>query len=370
MNFNNLIDNISYTHNTLLKYARKTIDQCLTLRNCLIGYYIQEYELNGNDRAVYGLHLLENLAKKLSQKTVTGCSYRNLNIFRKFYQYYPQILQTLSAESLFLPKSITYPILQTVSAESLKVSDKQKKIIAPQTLLLSLSFSHFVELINIDDHLKRIFYEQECINCGWSVRELRRQIASLYYERMGLSKNKKGHLSLVRNRTKNVTDINTEIRDPYIFEFLGLKPKEIMHENDLRDALLDKLQDFMLELGRGFCFEARNKRILIGEEYFFIDLVFYHKILKCNVLFEIKIGAFSHENIGQLNTYLNYYKKHEMSEGDNPPIGILLCTEKNHALVEYALAGINGKLFVSKYKLALPTKREIKELIEGELKNK
>ena len=157
------------------------------------------------------------------------------------------------------------------------------------------------------------------------------------------------------------------IRDPYIFEFLGLKPKETMGESHLEDALLDKLQEFLLELGPGFCFEARQKRMTIGGEYFFVDLVFYHRILKCHVLIELKVDDFKHEHLGQLNTYVSYYRQNETSDGDNPPVGILLCTKKNHALVKYALAGINNKLFVSKYQVGLQSKQEMQKFLEKQL---
>jgi hypothetical protein len=157
------------------------------------------------------------------------------------------------------------------------------------------------------------------------------------------------------------------IRDPYIFEFLGIKPKEIMSESELEDSLLDKLQEFLLEMGHGFCFEARQKRILIGDEYFFVDLVFYHRILKCHVLLELKVDNFSHEYIGQLNTYVNWFRKNEMTENDNPPIGILLCTQKNQALVEYATAGMDNSLFVSKYQLELPKEDEIRHFLEQQI---
>lgn len=158
------------------------------------------------------------------------------------------------------------------------------------------------------------------------------------------------------------------IRDPYIFEFLGLKPKEVMSESSLEDQLLDKLHDFLLELGHGFCFEARQKRILIGDTHNFVDLVFYHRILKCHVLVELKLAVFGHENIGQLNTYVSWYKKNIMTEGDNPPVGILLCTQKDHALVEYALAGMDNNLFVSKYQLELPKKEEIQRFLEEKMR--
>ena len=158
------------------------------------------------------------------------------------------------------------------------------------------------------------------------------------------------------------------IRDPYVFEFLDIKPSEIIFESKLADHLINKLQKFLLELGKGFCFEARNKRLLIGDEFFFVDLVFYHRILKCHVIIELKIDKFNHENIGQLNTYVSWYRKNMMAEDDNPPIGILLCTAKDHALVEYALAGMDDHLFVSKYQLELPKKEEMQKFIEEKLR--
>ncbi len=159
------------------------------------------------------------------------------------------------------------------------------------------------------------------------------------------------------------------IRDPYIFEFLGIKSREVMGESDLEDALLDKLQDFLMELGHGFCFEGRQKRILIGDTHGFVDLVFYHRILKCHVLVELKVDQFRHEHLGQLNTYVTWYQRNMMSEGDQPPVGILLCTRKDHVLVEYALAGLDNKLFVSRYQLELPDKHRLQAFIEDQLRD-
>ena len=236
-----------------------------------------------------------------------------------------------------------------------------------QKLLSSLSFSHFTEILELDDPLKRVFYEVECIRGGWSVRELRRQIATLYYERSGLSTDKNKLAALVQSKAEKAESM-LNIRDPYVFEFLGLNAKEVMDESDVEKALLDKLQEFLLELGHGFCFEARQKRILIGSRYFFVDLVFYHRIIKCHVLIELKVDEFTHEHLGQLNTYVNWFKKNVMLESDNPPVGILLCTQKDHALLEYALAGMDNNLFVSKYLLELPKKEEMQEFIEEQMK--
>jgi predicted nuclease of restriction endonuclease-like (RecB) superfamily len=188
-----------------------------------------------------------------------------------------------------------------------------------------------------------------------------------YYERTGLSKDKKKLATLVQKSTETA-DPKLTIRDPYIFEFLGLKPREVMSESHLEEQLLDKLQDFLLELGHGFCFEACQKRILVGDRHYFVDLVFYHRLLKCHVLVELKLEEFSHENIGQLNTYVSWYQKNMMTEGDNPPMGILLCTHKDHTLVEYALAGMDNGLFVSKYQLELPKKEEMQQFIEKQVR--
>jgi predicted nuclease of restriction endonuclease-like (RecB) superfamily len=188
----------------------------------------------------------------------------------------------------------------------------------------------------------------------------------LYYERSGLSTNKQKLSELARQGAETAVPA-LSVRDPYIFEFLGLMPQEVMSESHLEDNLINKIEAFLLELGHGFCFEARQKRILIGNGYYFVDLVFYHRILKCHVLVELKLAEFSHENIGQLNTYVSWYRKNMMTEGDNPPIGILLCTQKDHALVEYALAGIDNEIFVSKYLLGLPKKEEMQRFIEAQL---
>lgn len=227
-----------------------------------------------------------------------------------------------------------------------------------ERVLTRLSYTHIEQLVRLDDPTKRAFYEDRCIEAVWSIRELKRQIASLLYERTALSKDKEA-LKAQTEATAELEPTALAIRDPYVFEFLGLKPAEVMGESDLEDALLEKLQSFLLELGHGFCFEARQKRILIGETYNFVDLVFYHRILKCHVLVEIKVGAFTHEHIGQLNTYVSWYADNEMTRGDGSPIGLLLCTEKDHTVVKYALAGMSNQLFVSKYRVALPTEEEI-----------
>ena len=230
-----------------------------------------------------------------------------------------------------------------------------------------LSFTHLVELIALEDPLKRAFYEIECIRGNWSVRALKRQIATLYYERSGLSTDKE-KLSNMADSIAEKAEPKLAIRDPYIFEFLGLKASEAVSESSLEDALLDNLHGFLMELGHGFCLEARQKSIVIGKTRGFVDLVFYHRILKCHVLVELKVDKFTHEHLGQLNTYVTWYRKHMMTEGDNPPVGLLLCTQKDHTLVEYATANMDNRLFVSKYQLELPRKEELEQFLEAKLR--
>lgn len=239
--------------------------------------------------------------------------------------------------------------------------------ISPDKLISRLSYSHLELMLNIKDPLKRTFYEMECIKGTWSVRELKRQINSLYFERSGLSRSPERLAELVRQKT-NPQIPKDIIKNNYAFEFLDISTKSIVEESDLETALLDHLRQFIIEMGNGFCLESRQKRILIGETYYFIDLVFYHRILKCHVLLGLKIGAFEHADIGQLNTYLNFYKQEITLINDNPPVGILLVPERDQALVKYATAGMDENLFVQKYLVQLPNKSQLEKYIEDELK--
>ncbi len=357
LTFGRLIDSIQLVHGEMAAQASKAVNISLTLRNWIIGCYISEYELCGADRAEYGKKLFSSLTNALKSAEIKDIGKRQLHNFHLFYKTYPQIVQTASAQlQHLLPERIE--IVQSASAQ-LQIPVK--------TLLNRLSYSHLTELFQIEDNLKRTYYEVECIKGCWSVRELRRQIASLYYERSGLSNNKEKLADMMQFGAE-AAEPKLAIRDPYIFEFLGLKSKEVMGESDLEDGLLDKLQEFLLELGHGFCFEHRQKRILIGDTYGFIDLVFYHRILKCHVLIDLKLEKFSHENIGQLNTYVSWYKQNMMVEGDNPPVGLLLCTQKDHPLAEYALAGMDNHLFVSKYQLELPNTEKLTDFLKEQMK--
>lgn len=346
LNFDRLVDTLAQAHDALQAQAAKAVNVSLTLRNWLFGYHIREYEQLGADRSAYGERLLETLAARLQQTGLKRIEARELRRYRQFYLAYPQIRETLSAK---LPG---LKIRETPSPES------GLPTISPQLLLERLSFSHFVELLQLDDVQQRVFYEAQALRGNWSVRELKRQIATQYYQRTGLSTNKAAVTALADAKAEQATAQHI-IRDPYVFEFLGFKPQEAVTEGQLEDALLDKLQAFLLELGHGFCFEARQQRLLIGGEHFFVDLVFYHRVLKCHVLIELKNDSFRHEHLGQLNSYVGYYQQHQMTEGDQPPIGILLCTRKNEELVEYALAGMSNQLFVSRYQVQLPDKEQM-----------
>lgn len=364
--FESLVVSIVQIHQQAQEFATKAVNVGLTLRNWLIGMQIEVYERQGTDRSAYGDKLMDVLAGRLKKQGWGRCDRRELYRFRQLFLTYPNIVESLSPQSHLRPElqpllahlpPVPGPIWQSVTAKSPIVETA-----SPQ-LIQRLSFSHLSELLELTDATQRRFYEIECIRGNWSVRELRRQIDSLYYQRSGLSKNK-AKLSAKAHAKAETLQPAQIIRDPYIFEFLGLRAQDAMGESDLEDALLDRLQEFLLEMGHGFCFEARQKRLLIGDEHFFVDLVFYHRVLKCHVLVELKTAAFTHEHLGQLNTYVAYYKKHEMTPGDQPPVGILLCTRKNEALVEFALGDLPNKLFVSRYAVEMPKKREMEAFLK------
>ena len=361
--FESLVTVISQIHHEAQTFATKAVNIGLTLRNWLIGRQIEVYERQGADRAIYGEKLMDSLAKRLVRQGWKRCERRELYRFRQFFLTYPKIVESLTPQFLLLPE--LRPLLAILSSSLVPIVESvAPQLIPPLPGLISLlSFTHLAEIIQLPDEAQRRFYEVECIRGCWSVRELRRQITSLYYERSGLSKDK-AKLSAVAHQKAETLQTSHFIRDPYVFEFLGLRSQDTMGESDLEDALLDRLQEFLLEMGHGFCFESRQKRILIGDEHFFIDLVFYHRILKCHILVELTTQAFSHENLGQLNSYVGYFKKHVMTSGDQPPIGILLCTRKNEALVEFALGDLSNQLFVSRYAVEMPNKAAMEAFLQ------
>lgn len=367
--FNDLASIIQSTHDAAQSSAVRAINRMQTMRNWLIGYYIVEFEQHGKDRAEYGTQLLKKLEEQVNRK---GLNVTLFQTSRNFYNLYPQM------GGLFVPNEI-YSTLSNKSESRIPLMDKStdaqtnticatvshKFQTPPEMIVSRLSFSHIREIMSVDDPLARYFYEQECIKCTWSVRELRRQISTNLYFRAGISGNPEKMLS--QSSVQGHDSAALQIRQPFTFEFLGLKAQEIVDEHDLEDALISHLQEFILELGKGFCFEARQKRIIIDDEYYYPDLLFYNRILHCGVIIELKNEEFSHENLGQLNAYVSYYKENEMQLGDNPPVGILLCTRKGKKMVEYALAGMDNQLFVSTYMLQLPDRKTLEDFLLKQL---
>lgn len=391
MNFDKLTDTLIFINDSLQAKAKSAVNVALTIRNWLIGYYIVEFEQNGEDRATYGSELLKNLSKNITKREIDGFSVTNLKLFRQFYSNFPeiallfnkrtdnQILLSISDDlkkaGISIGQSLTAQLNNNVQSISQLATDQSQRshnqldndslLKLSSKMLQSLSFTHISLLLGIDDKLKRSFYVVEAIKGVWSVKELKRQIDSLYFERSGLSKDK---LTLSKLTAQNAHKDTNTIRNPMIFEFLSLPTNETIHEAQLEKGLMDNLQHFLLELGYGFCFEARQKRILIDDEYYFIDLVFYHRVLKCHVLIELKTEAFTHENIGQLNVYLHYFKDKIMLPDDNPPIGILLCTKAKSQMVRYATTNKDNVL-VNEYRVQLPDEKELQRFVEQQLNN-
>jgi len=294
-----------------------------------IGWYIVEYEQQGRRKVEYGSKLFDKLSKDLRIRYGKGFNRSNLIYIRLLYLKYPK----------------------------------------SQTLSNQLTWSHYVLLLGVSDDFARSFYERQCINEKWSVRELKRQVNSMLFERLALSKDKKWVLKLSR-QGHSVEKHEDIIKEPYLLEFLKIPENYKYSEKELEQKIIDNLQMFLLELGKGFSFAGRQYRISIGENHFYVDLLFYHSILKCFVLIDLKIKRATHLDVGQMNMYLNYFKKEEMTEGDNEPIGIILAADRNDVTVEYALGGISNRLFVSKYKLYLPDKNELREKVRQLLENK
>lgn len=272
-----------------------------------------------NDRAEYGANLLQYLSERLTAEFGQGYTVRNLRAMRQFFLCFPN----------------------------------------RHTLCAELSWSHYRLLMRVPDEAARAFYAEECAKSAWSVRQLERQIHTMYYQRILASRDKASVASEIQ-RTEPKAEYEKAVKDPYVMEFLQIKPDTHVYESDIEQALIDHLQQFLLELGRGFSFVSRQKRFTLDGQDFFIDLVFYNYILKCFVLFDLKTGTLTHQDIGQMQMYVNYYTRELMNEGDTPPIGIVLCAEKNDAVVRYTLPEDNNQVFASKYFTYLPTEEELK----------
>lgn len=318
--------------------AIRQINKTQVLAYYEIGREIVEFEQKGKTRAGYGEELIKRLSIDMAKKFGKGFSERNLRNIRAFY--------------------LNFPIWQTLSAKSLK-SETPSVEFNPE-----LSWSHYCELLRVENPLARSFYEKEALNNNWSFRELKRQINSQLFERLSLSKDSSAVMRLAKKGNLIETPEDA-IKDPYVLEFLNLKEEKVYTENRLEQAIIDNLQKFLLEMGKGFAFVARQKRITVGNRHYYVDLVFYNRILRCTVLIDLKIDELNHADIGQMNFYLNYFKENEKEAGENDPIGLILCAKKDEIFAKYVLGNLNNKIFASKYKLALPTEKELSRKIKS-----
>jgi predicted nuclease of restriction endonuclease-like (RecB) superfamily len=349
---------------SLLEQGRRTVvratNAVLTATYWEVGRQIVEFEQGGKERAVYGEELWKRLGADLTAEYGRGYGWRNLFSMRNFYLGW-EIFQTSSGK---LQARVKFP---TVSGESVdeKLQTPSAKLQPLATThlpldpalspfdLFPLPWSHYVRLMSVRDDFARWFYEDEAIRGAWSVRQLDRQIGTQFFERTGLSRNKAAMLRKGQQpRPEDVVTLEETIRDPYLLEFLNLKDE--YSENDLEKAILEHLQTFLLEMGGAYTFVARQQRIRIGDDWYRMDLVLFHRRLRCLVILDLKLGKFTHADAGQMNLYLNYAREHLTMDGENEPVGLILCSEKNDAVVHYAMGGIQAKVFASKYLTALP----------------
>lgn len=367
--FQQLVDLCKQTHQEMQRGAVRSVDIHLVTRNWLFGWYIVEYEQKGSDKAEYAAYLIKRLSDELGKQLGRGFSIRSLEQCRKFYITQKQIPQTLSAESssddgMPLTKGILL-ISQAVSALSgdavLKAGDWQD-VAACLMKRFSLGWSHYVALLTVENPNERRFYEIEAAQNHWSVRELERQIASSLYERLALSRNSE-EIRRLADHGLVVEKAADLIKNPMVLEFLNLAEKHSWSENDLESAIIDRLETFLLELGKGFLFEARQKRFTFDNDHFYIDLVFYNRLLRCYVLIDLKRDKLTHQDLGQMQMYVNYFDRFVKTTEELPTIGIVLCRRKNDALVELTLPK-DANIFAPKYQLYLPSKAELKAQLE------
>ena len=367
--FENLATTFQVTQDALLRHSARAVDSALVVRNWLFGWYLVEFENASASRAdLYGKELISKLAKRLKEKGLRGVSPTNLRKFREFFQAYPEIQRATSVTSLallgspsFLQDSAsTEKIQQTLSVESFQ--SMRQAAFTQIASSLPLGWSHYVELLTLEDPPERSFYEIEAASNQWSVRELQRQIASSLYQRLALSRdtNEIRRLAVEGQVVEKAADL---IKNPIVLEFLGLQDRPHYSEGELESAIIDQLESFLLELGKGFLFEARQKRFTFDNDHFRVDLVFYNRLLRCYVLVDLKRDKLTHQDLGQMQMYVNYFDRHVKLSEELPTIGILLCHRKNDALVELTLPP-NANIFASKYQLYLPSKEELKAQLE------
>ncbi len=365
-NYSDLITDLT----SLIEQGRKTavryVNTALVATYWLMGRRIVEFEQKGKERAEYGEALLKHISDDLMKQFGKGWGEPHLRAVRQFYLIYRDIEKryTLRSESEeFKKPDIRHtPSSELISTETL-FARAQLPSVESFSKIFPLSWSHYRLLMRLEEPLKREFYEVECIHGNWSVRQLDRQIQSMLYERTALSKRK---LSVIAKAHEKPITLRPEdeIKDPYILEFLGLKDE--YSESQLEEALIKYLEHFLLELGIGFAFVARQKRITLEGSHYRLDLLLYHRILRCLVAIDLKIGDFTHADAGQMNLYLNYLKAKEKLSGEDDPVGMILCTDKKKTVVEYALGGMSNKIFASKYRLQLPDPEVLKTEVEHE----
>ena len=343
--YDNLIQGIDKLLSNTKQQIEKSVNTAMVFTYWHIGQYIVEYEQEGKDRAEYGTQLLKRLSEDLTKSFGSGYSWRNLYNMTEFYKQFP-ILQTVTAKS-------NSKKLQTVTA---KFSEKAISLIP------KLNWSHLVRLLSVKNQDERNFYIIETAQNTWSTRELDRQINSSLFERLILSKDKKA-ISNLSEKGQEIATHQDLLKDPLVLEFLNIKEETKYSEKELETAIIDNLGDFLLELGKGFTFVARQKRISSGSEHFYIDLVFYNRLLRSFVIIDLKIGKLKHQDIGQMQMYVNYYDREVKTESENPTIGIILCKEKDDFVIEYTLPEDNKQIFANEYKLYLPNKKELQKLL-------
>ena len=365
LDFERLVELCRRTHEETRRSASRAVDRSLVVRNWLFGWYIVEYEQNGADRAEYGAQTVEKLSAALKEEVGQGFSVRSLAQFRRFYLQVEERLPKAEKPQTLSAFSAGAQILQTLSAESPASGEELSRILrsASTALLqqLSLGWSHYVTLLSVTDPEARRFYEIEAAKNGWSVRELRRQLDTSLYERLALSRDK-DEVSRLAREGQVVEKASDLIKDPVVLEFLGLEEQPSYSESDLETAIIDRLQQFLLELGKGFLFEARQKRFSFDDSHFFVDLVFYNRLLRCYVLIDLKRGKLTHQDLGQMQMYVNYFDRHVRSDDELPTIGILLCDRKNEAVVELTLPE-DANIYASKYQLYLPSREELADQV-------
>ncbi len=356
--FEELVALCRNTHEQAKMLAARSADTSMVVRNWLLGRHIVEFEQHGADRAGYGDTLIPRLSEALTKNIGKGFSSRNLELFRKFYTLYREISQTLSAES---DKLLLLPVNTAGSQNLSTISRTLSAEYFPRILLskFTLSWSQYVELFGISDPNERHFYEIETAANNWGVKELRHQIAGSLYQRLALSRDRDEIRKLATHGliVEKAADI---VKNPYVLEFLELDERSSYTESELESAIIDKLENFLLELGKGFLFEARQKRFTFDNDHFYVDLVFYNRLLRSYVLIDLKRDKLTHQDLGQMQMYVNYFDRHVKTEDELPTIGIVLCHRKNDALVELTLPE-NSNIYASEYQLYLPSKEELRQ---------